>query len=331
MTKLKDLEIKSLEIKDLEIKDFTKPILKWVGGKQKFIKDILNEFPSEMNNYHELFLGGGSVLLGLLDYKNKNIIEVKGKMFAYDFNKDLIYVYKNIQDNPKKLFTELKKIKKEFLDIEKEKQAEDYKKEERKKNRKYIPMNIGEAKVDRESYYYWIRKQFNNMTEENKISIIGSVMFIFLNKTGFRGLYRIGPSGFNVPYGNYKNPDILLESHLLGVSKLIKDVEFIHCDFTESIKKIKENDFAYLDPPYAPEKKDSFTTYTKEGFNLDKHIELFSLCNKLGNKKFVMSNSSVKLVLDNFKQYNIKTIEVRRAINSKKPGSTTKEVLISNF
>ena len=86
-------------------------------------------------------------------------------------------------------------------------------------------------------------------------------MFIFLNKTCFRGVFRIGPNGFNVPYGHYVNPEIINKEHLFEIHSLIQNVIFQVADFNVSLANIQSNDFIYLDPPYVPEKKNSFVLF----------------------------------------------------------------------
>ena len=169
------------------------------------------------------------------------------------------------------------------------------------------------------------------MTHEEKCSSKGSAYFLFLNKTCFRGLYRVNNQDFNVPYGNYKNPEILNLEQIKALSLLLAPVTFECLNFKDSLAKVEENDFVYLDPPYAPEDESSFVKYTKEGFGKDLHEELFSKIKKMKNK-FLMSNSKVDLVTNAFleEEYNVDTIECRRAINSKNPESTTQEVLIYN-
>ena len=46
--------------------------------------------------------------------------------------------------------------------------------------------------------------------------------------------------------------------------------------------------------------------------------------------KFLLSNAKVDMVLESFTDYNCEDIEARRAINSKNPGATAKEVIIYN-
>jgi DNA adenine methylase len=298
--------------------DYIKPIIKWVGGKTQIINKITNSFPTEMNNYHELFLGGGSVLLALLvDIKN-NKRTISGKIYAYDINKQLINMYINIQKHPKKLLSSLKKVIDEFNKIEGE-----------TINRK--PQNKEESITSKESYYYWIRKSYNELIKKDDNNIMCSTYFIFLNKTCFRGVYRVGPNGFNVPYGNYNHPEIINDDHLMQVSKLIKNVIFECLSFEQVFPKLKSDDFIYLDPPYAPEKETSFVGYTAKGFDIEQHKLLFKLCNKTDNK-FLMSNADVSLVINSFtNKYSIEKIICKRSINSKKPASKTSEVLIKNY
>ena len=98
------------------------------------------------------------------------------------------------------------------------------------------------------------------------------------------------------------------------------------------LNQVSKGDYVYLDPPYAPETKNSFVGYTADGFDLDMHKNLFKLTNELNKKKtkFTMSNANVDLVRNNFIKYNITEVDVRRACNSKNPGAKTTELLITN-
>ena len=270
-----------------------KPFIKWVGGKTQILDDTLSLFPTTIENYHEPFVGGGSVLLNVL---SKNIVH--DKIYASDTNYSLIQLYKHVQNNLEELYIELKKIYKNYEN------------------------NIEEK--EKEKYYYSMRQLFNTC---DKNSIEHSALFMFLNKTCFRGLYREGPNGFNVPYGHYKKVNIIDKDELEKISELIKNVNFECLDFRESLKKVGSQDFVYLDPPYAPETKNSFVGYTKGGFKLEDHNELFKTI-KENIPNFVMSNSNVELVNESFQGYDKKVIIAKRSINSKNPASKTEEVII---
>jgi len=301
-----------------------KPIIKWVGGKTQIIDKVISEFPTHINNYHEIFLGGGSVLLAFLTYLKNGIIKINGNIYAYDLNEPLISLYKNIQSNHEQLYSDLQNIIKEFNQCGSEETI----------NRN--PSNISEAKMSKENYYYWVRKTYNGLSSNDKKSSLGSAMFIFLNKTCFRGVFRVGPKGFNVPYGHYNNPEIINKDHLNQIHDLIQSVIFECCDFNISLARVQEDDFVYLDPPYAPETNTSFVGYTSEGFDMNNHKNLFNFIHTLtdNNKNILLSNADVSLVREYFndeKKYNISSILCKRAINSKNPDAKAKEVLIKNY
>ena len=301
-----------------------KPILKWVGGKTQILDKLMVEFPVEINNYREIFLGGGSVLFTLLSYVKHGMIKIHGNIYAYDANEPLIYVYKNIQTNHTELYHETQKLITEFHSCNNE---------NGKVNR--APKNIDEAKLTKENYYYWIRSEYNKLMPSEKTLPKGTAMFIFLNKTCFRGVFRVGPNGFNVPFGHYNNPEIINEEHLNEIHELIKNVIFECSDFNASLATVELDDYVYLDPPYAPETDTSFVKYTENGFNMENHQQLFQWIHELTetNKKMMLSNADVSFVRDNFtgEKYNITSLLCKRAINAKNPKAKAKEVIIKNY
>jgi len=311
--------VKNVPTKKIHI---PKPILKWVGGKSQIIDKLITDFPVEINNYREAFLGGGSVLLTLLSYVKSGIIKIQGNIYAYDLNEPLIYIYKNIQTRHNELYDILQTIITDFNECG-----------NGEINR--TPTNITEAKIAKENYYYWIRSEYNKLCLTDKKSILGSAMFIFLNKTCFRGVFRVGPKGFNVPYGHYNNPEIINKEHLEEIHNLIQNVVFECCDFNTSLTIVEPNDFVYLDPPYSPETDTSFVGYTENGFNIENHKKLFKLIHILTdtNKKIMLSNADVSLVRENFtnEKYSTLSILCKRSINSKNPNAKAKEVIIKNY
>ena len=346
-----------------------KPILKWVGGKTQLIEEIVKKMPKKIHNYHEIFLGGGSVLFAILNLRNLEQIQITGKIAAYDLNDPLIYVYKNIQSWPNELYDKTVEIIQEFNECSNRAIIKDMDKKTLTKE---------DALLSKEVYYYWLRLQYNNMTAIEKRSITGSAMFIFINKTCFRGIFRLNRTGeYNVPYGHYKNPEIINREHLNEISTLIQDVVFECADFKESLsRQFTDDDFIYMDPPYAQESNTSFVSYTEDGFGLQENLELFTRCSQFTNNnnqtielntiaqstplsfineyitiirakpkpkiksnvkyqkcKWLMNNADVKLVRDNFPQnrYNIMEIICRRAINCINPNANANELIITNY
>ncbi len=163
--------------------------------------------------------------------------------------------------------------------------------------------------------------------------------FIFLNRTGFNGLYRVNKSGqFNVPFGRYNNPVICDEDNLRRVSNALQDVTITHQDYKHVLKTAKSGDFIYLDPPYYPiNATSSFTSYTAEGFLEKEQTELRDTFVKLHEKGcFVMlSNSDTPFINELYSGIDgiiINKITAGRSINSKGSGrGKITEVLVTNY
>ena len=165
-----------------------------------------------------------------------------------------------------------------------------------------------------EDDYYAIRAERPHSKVER------AARLIYLNKTGYNGLYRVNSKGgFNVPYGRYKRPKIYDPQRLGDVSRVLQDVVIEVADFEEACGDAKRGDAVYLDPPYLPVSKTaSFAAYHHEAFGLVEHERLAQLFAELRKRRVtaVLSNSATPDTRRLYENFKCSDVAVRRPINS---------------
>lgn len=283
-----------------------RPFIKWVGGKYQLLPEIEKRLPLEFNKmdtYIEPFVGGAVLFYVLSNYSNiKNVI-------INDLNTNLINVYYYIKNNPNDLISLLRSLQTDYTNTS-----------------------------DRKGMFEFYRSCYNNY---DSLSIYNSIIkaswFIFLNKTGFNGLYRENKSGsFNVPHGKNNPSNICNEENILETSRLLNSVNLILLNGSYDVVEpyINDNCFMYLDPPYREiSSTSSFNNYTKNGFTDKDQTNLKNWLDKL-NCKWLESNSFCD---DNFfnnlySNYLIEKVSAKRVLNSNssKRGDVF-EILIKNY
>lgn len=168
-----------------------------------------------------------------------------------------------------------------------------------------------------EEFYYEIRA-INPNTLTN---IERSARLIYLNKTCFNGLYRVNKKGFfNVPFGK-RSGAFFNEEDLRNSSEFLQNTIIEHADYLKVLKKYAiTGDFVFLDPPYYPVGKYSdFKRYTKEFFYHEDQVKLKNEFDRLVEMgcHVILTNSDHPVILDLYKDYEIKVIETKRMISSK--------------
>lgn len=118
--------------------------------------------------------------------------------------------------------------------------------------------------VDASSYYYEVRKRFN----ENP----NALDFLFLSRACFNGVMRFNKKGgFNVPF--CKKPERFRQAYITKIANQVawvseimqgKDWTFVHQDWRETLSDLSSRDFVYLDPPYIGRFADYYNQWTEE-------------------------------------------------------------------
>lgn len=291
-----------------------KPFVKWVGGKSQLLSQYDKLLPRDLSQckdltYVEPFVGGGAMLFHMLQ-RFPNIRRV----VINDINKDLIATYRAIKEKPKELVNLLAKLQKLFRSCE----GED----------------------ERRSLFLEMRSKYNSRMCN---PLETASLFVFLNRTGFNGLYRVNSEGrYNVSFGKCTNPLICDVGTIYADSELLQKVSILTGDFAKVFDALKGEIFAYLDPPYRPlTKTANFTGYSKEGFGDDEQRRLASLCRELDNRGFrwLASNSdprNVNMDDDFFDElyagFEIHRVMAKRIVNSDARGrGKITELVICNY
>lgn len=189
-------------------------------------------------------------------------------------------------------------------------------------------------------YFYSIRDLDRQSVYKDLSPVKKASRIIFLNKTCYNGLFRVNSHGqFNVPFGKYKNPEIVNENVLRAVHTYLNenDVIILNEDFSSAVSTAKKGDFVYFDPPYDPvSDTSSFTGYSLDGFNREDQLRLRDLCVSLDSKgvKFLLSNSATDFIIEKYEEkgFIIERVSATRNINSiaTKRGKID-EVLVRNY
>ena len=264
-----------------------RPPLKWAGSKQQLTTEIRSHFPDDYDRYHEPFVGSGAVLLA----------ERPDQATIGDANPRLINWWEVVRDRPRDLCMLLETLP----DPEDEGFFEEF---------------------DRPAYYK-IRERFNSRPRgEHFDPTLEAARLQYLNRTGFNGLYRENnDGGFNVPIGQYENPDWVQAERVHATGKYLRsaDVRTRCGDFSYVAREATAGDVVYFDPPYKPMPVSAdFTDYTADGFGKEDQRELLALASRLADRgvRVVVSNSAVMADAYGGEGFGVRMVTADRSISS---------------
>jgi DNA adenine methylase len=299
-----------------------RPLLKWAGGKRQLLPVLAEHYPPTFSRYIEPFMGSAAVFFDLL---NSGRLARRAIILA-DVNPDLIGCYRTLRDRPQAVIRALTALACQY--------------------------RTGGA-----ACYYDVRDtRFNPLraalqaraTDPRDVADMYTpelaAMVIFLNRTGFNGLFRLNrQGGFNVPIGRYTDPRICDERHLRSVAAALASpgVTIDLQSFDRTLAHAGAGDFVYCDPPYAPlSRTSSFANYTADGFTSfdQRRLQQAVVAACARGAHVVVSNSSASEIVRVYTSADaqkvglrLRRVPARRAINSRAASrGPVAELIISN-
>jgi DNA adenine methylase len=298
-----------------------RPPLKWAGGKRQLLPALSSFFPQQFTRYVEPFVGSGAVFFHLA---SRGALEGRRAVLA-DVNADLIGCYRVLRDSVERVIAALRALEREH-------------------------------RRDGDACYYAVRDSRFNPRRAALFARLDpaaaaheypadlAAMLIFLNRTGFNGLYRLNRRGlFNVPAGRYDEPRICDAGHLRDVARTFArtGTAIEYRAFDETLEETGSGDFVYCDPPYAPlSRTASFAQYTAGGFGpFDQRRLQQAVVRACGRgARVLLSNSTAPEIVALYSSREareaglvVTRVPARRAINSRSSArGPVDELIVSN-
>jgi DNA adenine methylase len=275
------------------------PFFKSPGGKRQLLPEIRKHIPPRFGTYFEPFVGGGALFF---DLHNHGRITTA---YLNDANPYMVSAYRALKVDPDGLIARLR-------------------------------MLADRHRKAGETHYYNLRKAMPALAELSPYAcdwVEAGATFLFLNRTGFNGLWRVNSSGkYNVPFGRYANPTICDEEGLRVARAAVKLATVSCADFESflEVRKPARGDFVYADCPYVPASSTSdFTSYTRDGFTMADQERLRDCAERLRRSgvHVVLTNSDTAIVRKLYSKFEMRSVEAKRAINS----VTTKRGAVSEL
>lgn len=298
MSYINELYMQQLGLKDEVQRPKIKPFLKWVGGKQRLINDIIKYVPDEFENYYEPFLGAGSMFLKLLELgRLDNSISI-----LCDFNSSLCNVWELFcYDNS------IQAILHNLMMFE---------------------------RLHSEDFFHAIKNKelSNSFQEAAKFIYLNKAGFNGLYRENKKGEFNV-PFGKrdNISLGIDNIFAVIKSIRDLTGEIVIDDSSFL----TEGAN-CEINSFVYLDPPYYPVSKTSnFTSYVNGSWSQNDHETFVEMAKQItigyGNKVMI-SNSDTEFIRKAFRDWNIVGLETNRSVAADGGArKKIKELLIMNY
>lgn len=287
------------------------PVLKWAGGKRQLLDEIRPRIPQDYNRYFEPFFGGGAVFFAL-EPRNG---------YVNDINSRLMNFYKQINSNTEHLISENRKLDRKFRELQRK----------------------GTDEADEEeNFYYARREEFNSLRENDSCDdkLREAVLFLFLNRYCFNGLYRENENGnFNVPIGSKPTLVDAIEPRIRRARRILHNTEISTNDFRYIRDLVEPEDLVFLDPPYPAESRTAkFNKYDSGGFGLEKQKAVRDLAIELHERGAYVLITNGRAALELYEDklpsdFRVKPLNGKRQINSdasKREGIGMTDILVTN-